>query len=751
MKDTNLKITLKTESSPVSSRKRILLQLPSYVLMMAGLLLMMHSVFPSIGLTALIVSFVIVGAIMFVLCNFGIRYYAIPIFVTVFAVVGLSMSKAFSSSATVLIDDVMKKLTLLDGKIHLETGGTGNPVYEAVCLIFLLAILSGFSVMAESILPAIPTIAFVTIGTFFGIISSVPGIVLFAAGVLFIPGIVNLKSLALRASIALVCGAVAFSFSDLTMRNASFRGVKRLLHSAVYDSSSNPLTEGDLSDIGAFERSTKPAVEISMTNPKGIYLKSKAYDKYTGCCWEDADKEIKARYENNFYWLHHNNFYGQTQIANAISAVDELKIDEITIKVRNACSAYMYTPYMLASEDVLDPDVIGDTTIKSQGKTVTIKVADYSWDDIGRLKTKVRSLSDDEQYASDEASYYSYVGEVDLKLTAEAEKYFDRALSGVSRNMSTADALKFVKKYLDENLTYDENATAKPKDKDFIEYLFEDSGKGYSIQYATAAVLMLRYLGVPARYVEGYIIPDSSAELMTPGETYMATENNAHAWAEYYLDGVGFIPFEVTPGYDSLISGYDDRSGDNEQTAEETSGSDEPEQPDDREQNEEPDTSDNGNSKESGKLEDAQKKENSEDNFSKSDQGGSINKKKPISKGTKIILIILLILLILLLMLIIVRRILLKLKLAKIDKMDNRDAVIALYGYAHYLCEKCNVSSDDDEEMAKINSEARFSLHDISDENREKMNEYAAMIKNLAKENNTWLMVFKYKYIDCIL
>ena len=36
---------------------------------------------------------------------------------------------------------------------------------------------------------------------------------------------------------------------------------------------------------------------------------------------------------------------------------------------------------------------------------------------------------------------------------------------------------------------------------------------------------------------------------MWRGETITLTEENAHAWAEYYVSGVGFVPFEVTPGY----------------------------------------------------------------------------------------------------------------------------------------------------------------------------------------------------------
>ncbi len=77
----------------------------------------------------------------------------------------------------------------------------------------------------------------------------------------------------------------------------------------------------------------------------------------------------------------------------------------------------------------------------------------------------------------------------------------------------------------------------------------ERSGSGYSVHYATAAALMLRYFGVPARYVEGYFLSAEEAGRYAAGERIVLTERNAHAWAEYYLDGVGWIPFETTPGY----------------------------------------------------------------------------------------------------------------------------------------------------------------------------------------------------------
>ena len=58
---------------------------------------------------------------------------------------------------------------------------------------------------------------------------------------------------------------------------------------------------------------------------------------------------------------------------------------------------------------------------------------------------------------------------------------------------------------------------------------------------------MLRYCGVPARYAEGYYL--SGQDAASGEQTFELDETHAHAWAEYYLTGVGWVPFEVTPGY----------------------------------------------------------------------------------------------------------------------------------------------------------------------------------------------------------
>lgn len=96
-----------------------------------------------------------------------------------------------------------------------------------------------------------------------------------------------------------------------------------------------------------------------------------------------------------------------------------------------------------------------------------------------------------------------------------------------------------------------------PAGEDFVQYFLMENQKGYCVHFASAAVLMLRSLGIPARYAEGYIIrkQDVAAGRLSmastgPQATVTVTGDSAHAWAEIWVEGVGFIPYEFTPGFD---------------------------------------------------------------------------------------------------------------------------------------------------------------------------------------------------------
>lgn len=111
-----------------------------------------------------------------------------------------------------------------------------------------------------------------------------------------------------------------------------------------------------------------------------------------------------------------------------------------------------------------------------------------------------------------------------------------------------------VKQYLATSCVYDWELDPIEKGVDPIQYFLEEGHEGYCVHFASAGVLLLRDLGVPARYASGYVVKPSGFEQQEDG-SYLAQviDRNGHAWVEIYLDGMGWVPVEMTPGYDSRL------------------------------------------------------------------------------------------------------------------------------------------------------------------------------------------------------
>lgn len=88
-----------------------------------------------------------------------------------------------------------------------------------------------------------------------------------------------------------------------------------------------------------------------------------------------------------------------------------------------------------------------------------------------------------------------------------------------------------------------------PEGTDTIQYFLETGHEGYCMHFASAGVLILQELGVPARYASGYVVRNQAFE--PDGKEYKADviDRNAHAWVEIYLDNYGWMPYEMTPQY----------------------------------------------------------------------------------------------------------------------------------------------------------------------------------------------------------
>lgn len=73
---------------------------------------------------------------------------------------------------------------------------------------------------------------------------------------------------------------------------------------------------------------------------------------------------------------------------------------------------------------------------------------------------------------------------------------------------------------------------------------------GFEEQYAATAALIARSEGLPARVVVGYLIAGDDASSRWDGSRLEVVGDDMSAWIEVNFDGIGWIPFDVTPPRD---------------------------------------------------------------------------------------------------------------------------------------------------------------------------------------------------------
>ncbi len=89
------------------------------------------------------------------------------------------------------------------------------------------------------------------------------------------------------------------------------------------------------------------------------------------------------------------------------------------------------------------------------------------------------------------------------------------------------------------------------KGEEIIDNFLYKTKQGHCALFATATTLALRELGVPARYVTGYVVA-GDGEAVDGGYKYTLREKDLHAWVEVYMHGVGWLPFDPTAAVDGF-------------------------------------------------------------------------------------------------------------------------------------------------------------------------------------------------------
>jgi hypothetical protein len=128
----------------------------------------------------------------------------------------------------------------------------------------------------------------------------------------------------------------------------------------------------------------------------------------------------------------------------------------------------------------------------------------------------------------------------DLHVPENLRTLLERTIAGNGlRQSGSRESVEAVAGFFGRHFAYSLDLGGTPRT--LADFLLRDR-KGHCEYFATATVLLLRSLGVPARYAAGY----SAQEYSTLERAFVVRERHAHAWVSAFVDG-RWIEVDTTP------------------------------------------------------------------------------------------------------------------------------------------------------------------------------------------------------------
>jgi len=341
-----------------------------------------------------------------------------------------------------------------------------------------------------------------------------------------------------------------------------------------------PLPAGDLKNAGSPSYTENTALRVTMEKPHPLYLRSFTGSTYTDGQWSGLSPDAYAGdYTGIFLWLHYNHFYPQLQLGAYLSLLEEAQNGRVTVDNLALSSKYLLAPYealpglafgsdearFAKDEAILSPGLRG--TRQYAFDACLPPVQDYAGAD--RVALRLDDIKDTPAYKKFTASekvYRNFVYNRYLQVSPAADNLLRDYFSGTALDkMQASDrrmVVNMIRKYFAESFAYSLEVSPLTAGDNFVESFLRDK-EGYEIHFATLATLLLREAGIPARYVEGYYLSaqDTGIYSKMKSVTFDLPDSSAHAWAEVYEDGIGWLPVEVTPGFYTLTKNQQDNSG----------------------------------------------------------------------------------------------------------------------------------------------------------------------------------------------
>lgn len=279
------------------------------------------------------------------------------------------------------------------------------------------------------------------------------------------------------------------------------------------------LGDVDLQTVGPKQQSKDLAMEVETDLTGVLYLRGKSYAEYRGLSWSapvfnDDALEVQDGY-----------------LAYARYASEWPRLRIRTVLPQNLLYAAYYTPTQVS----LRGGAFYNPSMETEYSMRVNPISD-GWKTVYWMNNSgmTPALTKEKAYGMDA---YLQLSQQTLK---DAQKLLKR--QGITEDMFVLDAVDAIGNYVRGSARYSLNTDFMPeRETDFAMWFLEDSDTGYCVHFATAAAVLLRAAGIPSRFVEGYV-----TRIDFEG-TARVTEDQAHAWVEYWLPELGWVILEATP------------------------------------------------------------------------------------------------------------------------------------------------------------------------------------------------------------
>ena len=320
----------------------------------------------------------------------------------------------------------------------------------------------------------------------------------------------------------------------------------------------DPLPGGDLTKEGTLLADDSATLRVTFESPEAIYLKGYVGSVYTGTGWETI-KKINYTGDNAgiLDWLKGRGLDPLCQYSEFISMADpenySSNLRTVTVENLGASRAYVYVPEAAAGvPDGASEEM--DWYLNGKGIRGT---GSYSFQYLSSQPAPWRLAVEgtaDSAFEEAENVYAGFAKEQYTQIDDEMRALMNEVFFGDETWNSDTSVLSLtsrIRTILSEKEIYMDFPQKDAYSEDKIYQFLVENHTGNSMSYASAAVMAFRSQGIPARYAEGYYLTDEEAEAMSDAGTLEVTltGENAHAWAEIYMEEVGWVPIEVTPGY----------------------------------------------------------------------------------------------------------------------------------------------------------------------------------------------------------